>query len=430
MSIFSLLKASKKSQRNFLSSSEFVSSGHPDRLADNLAAIVIQDIQRVDGHNSHAAIEVFITHDSIIFGGEATTSLEIDRKYLRQVVAKGFQRSGYIKEISNYWSKSECLLPSDFNIVNKICAQSEDIALGTTDKGSESGWNDQGVYFSSADNTTANRLGTPQFFAQIIGEELQKASRDSILSGGEETNGVILGPDNKCVVTCRVSEDGFTPLEITAITVAVAHASCSSIESVREFVQYLVTEIFILNDVTIAEDCVWVINGTGRFVVHGPISDTSMTGRKISVNHPSAGPVWANKMIGGGSLVKPAHASDLILNVMSRFIANVVVAAGYSSYAVVGCAGAIGVHGVQSLFIKGDNKFENSKIKDLVEKYFAENIKWAPIAIAEKFGFFSETFDFGVVVNSNFFGHGRVQPWDNEELIRSEVEKLSSYIKG
>ena len=134
MSIFSLLKASKKSQRNFLSSSEFVSSGHPDRLADNLAAIVIQDIQCADGHNSHAAIEVFITHDSIIFGGEATTSLEIDRKYLRQVVAKGFQRSGYIKEISNYWSKSECLLPSDFNIVNKICAQSEDIALGTTDK--------------------------------------------------------------------------------------------------------------------------------------------------------------------------------------------------------------------------------------------------------------------------------------------------------
>ena len=149
----------------------------------------------------------------------------------------------------------------------------------------------------------------------------------------------------------------------------------------------------------------------------------------MSLHHPSAGPVWANKMIGGGSLVKPAHASDLILNVMSRFISNVVVKSGLSSYAVVGCAGAIGVHGVQSLFIKGDDKFEKSKDKDLVIQYFKENVKWTPIAIAKKFKFFTEEFDFGQVVNDNFFGHGESQPWENKEIISAEIRKLKAYLE-
>ena len=425
---FPFFKSKSKIKRNYLSSSEFVSSGHPDRLADNLAAIVIQDIQKTDGPKSHAAIEVFITHDSVIFGGEATTSLNIDRKYLRSVVSKGFRRSGYLKEMRKYWTKEECVLPSNLRIFNKICAQSPDIAQGTTDRGEESGWNDQGVYFSSADNTTPTMLGTPQFIAQKIGEKLQAISAESILDGGSSTYGVILGPDNKCVVTFRTEEDGYTPIEVTAITVAVAHSSTSDIEDVRSLVKEKVLEILIQEEVAVAEDCQWVINGTGRFVVHGPVSDTSMTGRKISVNHPSAGPVWANKMIGGGSLVKPAHASDLILNIMSRYIANVVVGAGLSEFAVVGCAGAIGVHGVQSLFIKGDDKFEKSSNKDKVIEYFEQNIRWTPIAIAKKFGFFSSEFDFGKVVNDNFFGHGETQPWDNEKLIELEICKLNEFL--
>lgn len=433
--MFGFRKKEKKIhvKNRYLSSSEFVSSGHPDRLADNLAAIIIQDIQRKDGPQSHAAIEVFITHDSVVFGGEATTSIKFNKKYLEQVVRLGFKRSGYIGEMRKYWTKEEALLPSNVEIVNKICAQSPDIALGTTDKGEESGWNDQGVFFSSAESTNSNHLGTAQHLAQLICEGLQVKSKESILSPIEwqcsgETQRVVLGPDNKAVVTVKVAEDGYTPIEVTAVTIAVSHSSISPIWCVRDYVESVVTEWILNEGIPIAYDCQWVINGTGRFVVHGPISDTSMTGRKISVNHPSAGPLWSNKMIGGGSLVKPAHASDLILNVMSRYISNVVVAAGLTDYAVVGCAGAIGVQGLQSLFIKGDDAFENSKDKEKVLRYFKHHIEWAPIAIAKKFGFFDEGFNFGLVVDRNFFGHPECQPWENKEIISEEVDKLISYL--
>jgi S-adenosylmethionine synthetase len=414
----------------FLSSSEFVSSAHPDRLADDIAAIVINDIQKKDGPCSHAAIEVFLTHNSATFSGEALTSINLDKKYLSKVLSLGFKRAGYIKEMRKFWTKDEVLLPSNLKIYNEIAAQSPDIALGTTDKGEESGWNDQGVFFSSADNTNEQMIGAPHYAAQMIGELLQKLSRESILSAGEKTDGIILGPDNKSVVTYRVKEDGFTPIEISAITIAVAHASCSDIEEVREFVKGEVTLKFLREGIAIAEDCKWTINGTGRFVVHGPISDTSMTGRKISVNHPSAGPLWSNKMIGGGSLVKPAHASDLILNITARFIANVIVRSGISAYAVVGCSGAIGVQGLQSLFIKGDDQFEKDfDLKNKVIEFFNTEIKWAPIAIAKSFGFFEDGFDFGKAVDDNFFGHPETQPWENTAYIDPMVTKLKSRIR-
>lgn len=420
-------KKSIQPSRVYESSSEFVSSGHPDRLADNLAAIVIQDIQAKDGAASHAAIEVFLTHDSVIFGGEATTSLDIDSTYLKNVVRKGFNRVGYIPEIRNYWNKSECALPGNLRILNKIAAQSVDIARGTTDLGVNSGWNDQGVYFSSSESTNPSMLGSAHYAAQCIGEMLQSISKQSILDGGTTTSDVILGPDNKCVVTFRVKEDGVTPIEISAITIAAAHAASSPIERVRAFVKSVVTTLLLDLSFKLADDVKWIINGTGRFVIHGPVSDCSMTGRKISVNHPSAGPVWSNKMIGGGSLVKPAHASDLMLNVMARFIANVVVRAGLTKHAVVGCAGAIGVKGLQSLFIKGDSNFDKQDNAKVCQ-FFKDTIEWSPIAIAQQFNFFDKSFDFGEVVNSNFFGHGDIQPWDNDVAVTMKAKELISYL--
>lgn len=417
----------KFKEKFYFSSSEFVSPGHPDRLCDDIAAIVIQDIQKVDGANSHAAVEVFITHDSIIFGGEVTTSLDINLKYLRSVVKKGFRRAGYIPEMRRFWTKDECLLPSNLKIINKICSQSPDIAQGTTDKGIESGWNDQGIYFSSADNSNETKQGYSHYVASLIGEELRDLSRITIFEGGKFTNGVILGPDNKCVVTVKTKQDGFTPVEVTAVTVAVAYASTSNIDYVRDFVRSKILELAEKNSIVISNDCNWIINGTGRFVIHGPISDTSMTGRKVSVNHPSAGPVWSNKMIGGGSLVKPMHASDLILNIMSRYIANIIVQSGLSTYAIVGCSSAIGTHGIQSIFIKGDKKFDN-KYRDAVIRYFKYNFKWTPIALATHLGFFSENFDFGLVVDTNFFGNSRTQPWEDSNKIDKEVKHLKSYL--
>lgn len=417
----------------YLSSSEFVSHGHPDRLADNLAAIVIDDIQKKDGVNSHAAIEVFITHEKVIFAGEATTTLNITPEYLKEVVKKGYERSGYIPQMRSLWADNEVVLAEDVQIENAICAQSPDIALGTTDKGAESGWNDQGVYFSSSE-LSSDRQGAAMRVAKFIGDCLSSMSLRSILGAYV---GPVLGPDNKVVATVEVGEDGFTPTSpkaIKAITIAVAHTANSNPDEVREAVKKDITTAIEANELWLgtglADDCTWVINGTGRFVVHGAISDTSMTGRKISVNHPTAGPIWSNKMIGGGSLVKPWHASDLILNIASRYIANIVVASGITKYAVVGCSGAIGQTGLQSIFIKGDKNFEvNEDVKENIYKFFAKEFKWSPVWLATELEFFKEGFDFGKVVDQNFFGCAEEQPWERPDKVYYWANKLFDYLK-
>lgn len=416
--------------RKYLSSSEAVSSGHPDRLADNLAAMVIGDIQSRDGLASHAAIEVFITHTTIIFSGECKTTLDIDDAYLREVVRKGFNMSGYFRQMRKWWTKDEVMLAEDFEVVNQISAQSPDIALGTTDKGDDSGWNDQGVYFSSSESTTKSRMGTAHEIAVGICEHLKSLSGMGLTLNQKDDayDGVILGPDNKCVVTVEVGEDGYTPISVKAITIAAAHREQDA-GKVRGYVREQVeTWLEANSSVEVADDCVWTINGTGRFVVHGPVSDTSMTGRKISVNHPTAGPLWSNKMIGGGSLVKPAHASDLLLNVAARFVANVIVASGISRYAVVGCSGAIGAKGLQSLFIKGDDEFESSLAGGDVEKFFLDNIDWSPAGLTKMFGFFKDNFVFAEIVDGNFYGKAWM-PWESDSLITPLANKLIEYIK-
>lgn len=410
-------------------SSEFVSPAHPDRLADLLASKVIQDIQAKDGPKSHAAIEVFLTHKEIIFAGEATTTLEINDQYLRKIATDCYHRAGYIHEMRRFWTEQELVLPEDLVIVNRIEAQSKDIALGTTDRGEESGYNDQGVFYSSADNTTKSRQGAAHALATRIGEELFANSYDSIIypvySDSEHTH--VLGPDIKVVVTLSLDEDGITPNEVTAITVAQSHASTTPIDYVRSKVKSIAQQVMECCGYKEAYNCRWCVNGTGRFVVHGQVSDTSVTGRKISVNLPSAGPYYASKNCGGGSMIKCAHASDLILMIASRFIANVVVSSQLSSYAIVGCAGAIGQNELQSLFIKGDDSF--SKIQDKVVKFFMNKLDWSPIALAKFFHFFDPKFDFSEAVKYNFYGHPELQPWESDELISPVVKDLLNYIK-
>lgn len=391
----------------YLNSSEFVSVGHPDRVCDVLASLIIQDIQSRDRLSSHAAIEVFLTHDSVIFGGEATTTLKIDKKYLKSVLVRGFDLCGYLPQMRKYWTKKEVVLANDLKIINKIEKQSPDIALGTTNKAYNSGWNDQGIMYSSSDNTNSLGLGTPMYCAQLISDALLTYSRVSIL----ENLPIKFGPDNKVVVTVNTKNDGYTPISISSITIAQSHDSKSSFEDIQAKVKSIVSQA-LTGIISIDEDCSWIINGTGRFVVHGCVSDCSTTGRKISVNHPSAGPLWCNKMIGGGSLVKPWHASDFILNVASRYIANCIVKSGLSKYAVVGCACGIGQHSLQSLFIKGDYTFEHLSIKNEVVKYFQQSIDCTPIGLARFFGLFQPSFSFVDVVKDNFFGNPATQPWE------------------
>jgi len=415
----------KKPTKTYFSSSEYVSAGHPDRVADNIAAEIINAIQKQDGPTSHAAIEVFLTHTQCIISGEATTTLPLTYAFLRKCVNSAFHNSGYLKEARNYWTKKELALASNLEIVNNIQAQSPDIAIATTSEGIHSGWNDQGVYFSSADNSTPARIGFSHAVADLIGNYWFNYSHYSITEG---TYAHIFGPDIKVVVTTEVKEDGFTPIAITDITIAIPHTAYDDPADVREFVKEQTIIELARRSLPLAKNLRFTINGTGCYVSHGCIADTSMTGRKISVNHPSAGPVWANKMIGGGSLTKPWHASDLLLNVAARFVANVVVASELSSYAIVGISGAIGQKSLQSLFIKGDDNFDKIDA-NLILDFFYCNIDWSPSGIAILFGMFTDKFNFSDVVLTNYFGRHQYQPWEDRDLIECYASELRAFLK-
>lgn len=393
---------------SYLSTSEHVSTGHPDRLADLIAAKIIDDVNHNDKENGHAAIEVFLAHDEIIIGGEATTTIKIDSEYLKKVCSQAFFDAGYI--VRKYWNNDgktdyftfEDVENGTVKIKNKIAAQSPDIAAGTTTKAKESGWNDQGIYFSSAEKNNKEQIGVPMYYATKIGNFIfnQSLTFDSVY-----------GSDIKVLVTMKTDKSGIAKdvSDITAITVAVptilTHEECE-----MPITTMISKACGVDNIYDICPDVKIVINGTGVYRLHGMLADTSMTGRKISVNHPSAGPVWCNKMIGGGSLVKPWHASDLLLNIYSRFIALTVVNYWGVKYAVVGCSGGIGQKDLQSIFVKTNQSDRyNAEISEWVTKNYS---KVTPYSIATLFNMFDDDFSFYEAVKNNFFGNAKTQPWE------------------
>lgn len=391
----------------YQSTSEYVSTAHPDRLADLIAAKIIDDVNHKDAENGHAAVEVFLAHDEIIIGGEVTSTLTIDSEYLKKVCSQAFNDAGYIPR--KYWNEDvnnpdyftfENVENGTVKIRNKIAKQSPDIAAGTTDKAKESGWNDQGIYFSSAEKNNKEQIGLPMYYATKIGNFIfnQSLTFDSVY-----------GSDIKVLVTMKTDESGIPKgvSDITAITVAVptilTHEECI------EPITTMISKACGVHDICNVCSNI-VINGTGVYRFHGMLADTSMTGRKISVNHPSAGPVWCNKMIGGGSLVKPWHASDLLLNVYSRFIALTVVNYWGVKYAVVGCSGGIGQKDLQSIFVKTNlSDRKNAEISDWVTKNYS---KVTPYSIATLFNMFDDDFSFYEAVKNNFFGNAKTQPWE------------------
>lgn len=408
----------------FYSSTEVVSSGHPDRLADNCAAALIDRIQKKDGPNSHAAVEVAIANDKLIFSGEVTTSLDITQSLLREVAEEAYTKSGYIPAFRKYFTKSQCALLDDMEIYNFIHSQSPDIALGTTDQGVDSGFNDQGVFYSTSDNTTPNHVGILHQIAHEICRALQGEALNSVLVRKDPTR--VLGVDNKTIVTGKFSSDAYTLLEITAITIAVAHSEETPTENVREIVLSVIDPILHKYHFTMSSEDI-LINGTGRFVVHGSVGDSSCQGRKLSVNTPSAGPIYMYKNLGGGSKIKPWHASDFLLDVYSRFIANVIVASNLSDYALVGTSCAIGQKNLQSISIIGDKKFNEFTNYDKIVSFFSQDV--TPKYLANLFGLFSDNFSFLECVDYNFYGYPSKHPWDNPTLIDEWSHKLIDYLK-
>lgn len=315
----------------YLFSSESVSEGHPDKVADQISDALLDQFLAYDD-KAHCAIETFNTTGQVVIMGEVRSTEYVD---LQTVARKTIDRIGYNKAEYQFDSKS-C------GILTAIHEQSEDIDRGVSREDEEAqGAGDQGMMFGYACNETANYMPVTLDLAHLIMRTLADIRKE----GKQMT---YLRPDSKSQVTVEYSDEG-VPQRIVTIVVSTQHDPfMDDDEAMLAQIQKDVEEILmprvkaqIKSESVLAlfnDDIQYLVNPTGKFVIGGPHGDTGLTGRKIIVD--TYGGRGAH---GGGAFSgKDSSKVDRSAAYMARYIAKNMVAAGVADEVLVQLAYAIG----------------------------------------------------------------------------------------
>lgn len=315
----------------YLFSSESVSEGHPDKVADQISDALLDQFLAYDD-KAHCAIETFNTTGQVVIMGEVRSTEYVD---LQTVARKTIDRIGYNKAEYQFDSKS-C------GILTAIHEQSEDIDRGVSREDEEAqGAGDQGMMFGYACNETANYMPVTLDLAHLIMRTLADIRKE----GKQMT---YLRPDSKSQVTVEYSDEG-VPQRIVTIVVSTQHDPfMNDDEAMLAQIQKDVEEILmprvkaqIESESVLAlfnDDIQYLVNPTGKFVIGGPHGDTGLTGRKIIVD--TYGGRGAH---GGGAFSgKDSSKVDRSAAYMARYIAKNMVAAGVADEVLVQLAYAIG----------------------------------------------------------------------------------------
>jgi S-adenosylmethionine synthetase len=357
------------SGRTFLFTSESVTEGHPDKIADQISDSVL-DAALTNDPDSRVACETLITTGLVVVAGEMTTDTYID---IRQLVRKTVKNIGYTR--AKYGFDAETC-----GIIVAIDEQSPDIALGVDnayevqhDPGDDdpldkTGAGDQGMMFGYATNETRELMPLPIMLAHRITKRLSEVRKADVLP--------YLRPDGKAQVSIRyeVDEGGRqTPVAIERVLISTQHREGLDAESLikPDLVEHVLRPILPkeLYDEKQLEDPDFVyVNPTGKFVIGGPMGDTGLTGRKIIVDtYGGAAPH------GGGAFSgKDPTKVDRSAAYAARYVAKNVVAAGLADRCQIQVAYAIGVARPFSVLVEtfGTEKLPGSKIADLVNEHF------------------------------------------------------------
>ena len=336
----------------FLFTSESVTEGHPDKIADQVSDAILDAILTQDP-KSRVACETLTTTGLVMVAGEITTTAKIDyQDVVRSTVAEiGYTRGKY------GFDAETCA------VLSSIHSQSPDIAMGVDTGGA----GDQGLMFGFACNETPELMPLPIMLAHKLARGLSECRRNGTLA--------YLRPDGKSQVT--VEYDGTTPVRVDAVVVSSQHSPDVSQEQMRTDVTDKIIKAGIPANLMDKNTKIYV-NPTGRFVVGGPHGDAGVTGRKIIVDTYGG---YAPH--GGGAFSgKDPTKVDRSACYMARYIAKNVVAAGLADRALVQLAYAIGVADPVSLLVKteGTGTIPESAITDLVRAHF----KLTPRGIGEE----------------------------------------------
>jgi len=331
------------SRLNFLFTSESVTEGHPDKIADQISDSVLDAIISQDP-TCRVACEAIVTTGLAFVAGEITTSCYVE---IPDIVRETIKQVGYTR--AKYGFDYETCA-----VITSIHNQSPDIAMGVDTGGA----GDQGLMFGYATNETPELMPTPILLAHKITKRLTEMRKGDILP--------YLRPDGKSQVTVEY-RDG-KPTRVTTIVVSTQHSPDITLKELREDVIEKVVKPVIPPELLDEESIIYHINPTGRFVIGGPQGDTGLTGRKIIVD--TYGGVGSH---GGGAFSgKDPSKVDRSASYMARYIAKNLVAAGIADRCEVQLAYAIGVADPVSILVdtKQTGKVAQDKLVKLVRDHF------------------------------------------------------------
>jgi S-adenosylmethionine synthetase len=357
-----------------LFTSESVTEGHPDKIADQISDSILDAIIAQDA-TSRVACETLVTTGLAVVAGEITTNAQID---VQEIVRGTITDVGYTRGKFGFDAETCAVLSS-------IHKQSPDIAMGVDTGGA----GDQGLMFGFACTETDELMPMPIMLAHKLVKGLSCLRRDGTLD--------YLRPDGKSQVT--IEYEGTRPVRVDAVVVSSQHSPLVTNETMRDDIVEKIVKRVVPAEMMDKDTKVYV-NPTGRFVVGGPHGDAGVTGRKIIVDtYGGAAPH------GGGAFSgKDPTKVDRSACYMARYIAKNVVAAGLAERATVQLAYAIGVADPVSVMVKteGTGVIPEEKITELVRSHF----KLTPRGIMEELSLRRPIYK-----RTAAFGHfGRTEP--------------------
>lgn len=351
----------------FLFSSESVTEGHPDKIADQISDAILDVIMR-DDPMGRVAVETLVTTGLVLVAGEITTDCYVDIPRIARETVKeiGYTRAKY------GFDGDTC------SVLTSIDEQSPDIALGVNESWeikhgegrediySTTGAGDQGIIFGFACNETPELMPMPIDFAHKLTRRLAVVRKENILP--------YLRPDGKSQVTVEY-RDG-KPQRVSTVVLAAQHSNDISLSRLREdLVEIVVKEV--IPEELLDKQTRYLINATGRFVVGGPLGDTGLTGRKIIVDTYGG----FSRHGGGCFSGKDPTKVDRSASYAARYAAKNVVAAGLADKCELELAYVIGVARPVSILLE---TFDTEKVPvEFIEKLIYKHFDLRPAAIID-----------------------------------------------
>ncbi|HEY3065050.1 MAG TPA: methionine adenosyltransferase [Methylomirabilota bacterium] len=327
----------------YLFTSESVTEGHPDKIADQVSDAVLDAILSQDP-TGRVACETLLTTGLVVVAGEITTNCYVD---IPRIARQTIREVGYTRAKFGF-DYETC------GVITAIDEQSSDIAMGVDNLGA----GDQGLMFGYACRETAELMPLPIMLAHKLVMRLSERRKAGALE--------YLRPDGKSQVTVRYV-DG-KPRAVETVVISTQHSPDVSADRIRKDVIEQVVVPTVPAELLDVDKCVFHVNPTGRFVTGGPMGDTGLTGRKIIVDT-----YGGSCPHGGGAFSgKDPTKVDRSACYMARHVAKNIVAAGLAERAQVQVAYAIGVADPVSIMVEtfGTGKVPNTKLEAMVRRHF------------------------------------------------------------